>query len=100
MAGALPHPHSIDTRKEGTMSRPDKSISFLKDAGYCVLRLPRADSRPLQTLLRTAKKDLIRLGELETITIAGTNKLPSISVDNEAPVDISGKESSATKVEV
>jgi hypothetical protein len=82
------------------MSRPDQSIEFLKDQGYCVLRLPRADARPLQTLLREDKKDLVRLGELATISIAGSNALPPLSVDNEAPVEISGKESSSTKVEV
>jgi len=82
------------------MSRPDESITFLKDRGYCVLRVPRADARPLQTLLRAEKKDLVRLGELGTISTAGSNPLPALSVDNEAPVEVSGKESSSTKVEV
>lgn len=82
------------------MSRPDESITFLKDRGYCVLRVPRADARPLQTLLRADKKDLVRLGELGTISTPGSNPLPSLSIDNEAPVEISGKESSSTKVEV
>lgn len=82
------------------MSRPDESITFLKDKGYCVLRLPRADARPLQTLLRADKKDLVRLGELASISVAGSNPLPPLSLDNVAPVDISGKESSATKIEV
>ena len=82
------------------MSRPDESITFLKDRGYCVLRVPRADARPLQTLLRAEKKDLVRLGELGTISTAGSNPLPPLSIDNEAPVEISGKESSSTKIEV
>ena len=46
------------------MSRPDQTITQLKDSGYCVLRMPRSDARPLQTLLRADKKDLVRLGEL------------------------------------
>lgn len=82
------------------MARPDESISFLKDRGYSVLRMPRADVQPLQTLLRAAKKDLTRLGDLAAITIAGANALPALSIDNEAPIAISGKESSSTKVEV
>ncbi len=82
------------------MARPDESITFLKDRGYSVLRMPRADVQPLQTLLRAAKKDLTRLGDLATITTAGTNPLPALSIDNEAPIAISGKESSSTKVEV
>jgi hypothetical protein len=82
------------------MSRPDQSITFLKDRGYCVLRTPRADTRPLQTLLRAEKKDLTRLGELATISVAGTNPLPALSIDNDAPIEISGKESSDTKIEV
>jgi hypothetical protein len=82
------------------MSRPDESIQFLKDRGYCVFRVPRADARPLQTLLLAEKKDLVRLGELATISIPGSNPLPPLSVDNEAPVEISGKESSSTKIEV
>jgi hypothetical protein len=82
------------------MSRPDESISFLKDRGYCVLRLPRSDARPLQTLLLSGKKDLVRLGELANITAAGTNPIPALSSDNQAPIEISGKESSSTKIEV
>ena len=82
------------------MSRPDESITFLKDRGYCVLRMPRSDARPLQTLLKAGKKDLTRLGELSTITIPGANPLPPLSLDNVSPVEISGKESSSTKIEV
>jgi hypothetical protein len=82
------------------MSRPDESITFLKDRGYSVFRVPRSDTRPLHTLVRTGKKDLDRLGELGTITIAGTNPLPPVSADNVAPIEISGKESSSTKIEV
>src|SRR5688572_22034960 len=82
------------------MSRPDQSITFLKNHGYSVFRVPRSSTSPLQTLLRAGKKDLDRLGELGTISIAGANPLPLISRDNLAPVEISGKESSSTKIEV
>lgn len=82
------------------MSRPDESITFLKDRGYSVFRVPRSDTSPLHTLLRAGKKDLTRLGELGTITITGANPLPAVSRDNTAPIAISGKESSSTQVEV
>lgn len=82
------------------MSRPDQSISFLKHLGYCVVRLPRADLKPLNTLLKTGKKDLTRLGELSTIMIKGSDDLPPLSVDNIAPHGVSGKESSSVKIEI
>lgn len=82
------------------MSRPDESITFLKDRGYSVFRVPRSDRAPLHTLHRTGKKDLDSLGQLGTITVAGANALPKVSVDNIAPAGISGKESSTTKIEV
>jgi hypothetical protein len=62
--------------------------------------MPRADAQPLQTLRKVGRKDLARLGELATITTAGANPLPRLSLDNVAPLEISGKESSSTKVEV
>ncbi|WNM59727.1 gasdermin [Candidatus Nitrospira allomarina] len=82
------------------MSRPDQSITYLKDHGYCVVRLPRSDMRPLQTLIHAGKKDLQRSGELRDIMLTGNNPLPDISVDNAAPLEISGKESSSTKLEI
>ena len=82
------------------MTRPDQSITYLKQHGYCVVRLPRSDIRPLQTLIRTGKKDLQRTGELRDIMSAGKNPLPDISTDNAAPLRISGQQSSATKLEV
>jgi len=82
------------------MSRPDESITYLKDRGYCVLRMPRSDMKPLQTLIRAGKKDLNRLGELASIMVKGKNELPTISRDNIAPGGISGKETSKVKVEI
>ena len=43
------------------MSRPDASIAFLRDYGYCVFRFPRASAEPLELLHRDGK-DLTRLG--------------------------------------
>lgn len=82
------------------MSRPDRTITYLKKHGYCVVRLPRSDIRPLQTLIRTGKKDLQLTGELRDIMSAGSNPLPDISFANAAPLQISGEHSSATKLEV
>ena len=82
------------------MSRPDESITYLKDRGYCVIRTPRSDISPLDTLLKSGKKDLTRLGELGNITVAGKNSLPKLSLDNQGPGEINGKESSTTKIEI
>ncbi len=82
------------------MSRPDESITYLKDRGYCVVRLPRSDLKPLNTLLRAGKKDLTRLGDLAAIMIKGANDLPPLSMDNVAPHQISGQKSSSVKVEI
>jgi hypothetical protein len=82
------------------MSRPDESITYLKDRGYCVVRMPRSDLKPLNTLWRAGKKDLTRLGDLSTILIKGANDLPLLSTDNVAPHQISGQESSRVKMEI
>jgi hypothetical protein len=79
---------------------PDQSITFLKALGYGVVRMPRADLKPSQTLLRTGKKDLSRLGELGTIMQAGARPLPPLSTDNVAPTGVSGLESNSMKVEI
>ena len=42
------------------MSRPDQSITFLKQFGYSVFRVPRASAQPLEVLDRNGK-DLTRL---------------------------------------
>jgi hypothetical protein len=81
------------------MSRPDQAITYLKDHGYCVLRMPRSDALPGQTLLRTGKKDLVRLGELGSVMKAGANPLPIPSLDNVAG-NVSGVESSTIKLEI
>ncbi len=82
------------------MARPDESITYLKDRGYCVIRTPRSGVQPLNTLLKAGKKDLTRLGQLANITVPGANPLPKLSVDNVAPGEINGRESSSTKLEI
>lgn len=82
------------------MSRPDESITYLKERGYCVVRMPSPEILPLHTLLRAGRKDLVRLGELATIMTPGTNPLPELHSDNAAPYQISGKESSSMKIEI
>ena len=82
------------------MSRPDQSITYLKHLGYCVVRLPRSDMAPLETLVRVAKKDLQRTGSLSAVMVEGANGLPPVSRDNVAPGSISGKETSSMKLEI
>ena len=82
------------------MARKDQSVMYLRDHGYSVVRLPRSDFHPLQTLIRAGKKDLQRSGELKDLLIMGTNPLPALSVNNTAPLSISGKESSTIKIDI
>jgi hypothetical protein len=82
------------------MSRPDQSITFLSALGYSVVSLPSSDIKPGQTLLRTGKKDLTRLGDLATIMNMGSNPLPIPSMDNLAPTGVSGQQSSSVKFDI
>jgi len=82
------------------MARKDQSITYLREHGYSVVRLPRSDIQPLQTLIRAGKKDLQRSGELKDIMVAGKNPLPALSANNAAPLAISGKESSSIKIDI
>ncbi len=68
----------------------DPYLTLLKKFGYCVVRLPRADIKPLQVFARKGA-ELNRLGELTTILAAGADvPLPAIAADGPAAV-ISGK---------
>jgi len=82
------------------MSRPDQSITFLSTLGYSVVSLPRSDIKPGQTLLRTGKKQLNRLGDLATIMTAGADPLPAVSADNLAPTGVSGQQSSSVNLNI
>lgn len=71
----------------------DPAISYLKEYGYSVIRLPRRDFPPLQILAGNGG-DLNSLGELATVMVPGPNaKLPPIRTDNPAAA-ISGKRTS------
>src|ERR1700694_4852283 len=56
----------------------DPLIQYLKSFGYCVVRLPKADVKPLQILCKRGN-GLDRLGELTTVLQAGPSvPLPPI----------------------
>ena len=68
----------------------DPLLTFLKAHGYSVVRLPKADVRPLQVLVREGK-DLSRLGDLATIMVSGdTVPLPTV-VEGVPTADVSGQ---------
>jgi hypothetical protein len=53
----------------------DPTLNLLTAFGYNVIRLPKADVKPLQILTRRGK-DLDRLGELTTLLQAGPHVPP------------------------
>ena len=55
----------------------DPLVDFLKAQGYCAVRVPRADLRPLQ-VLAMQDRALERLGELDEVLAAGDVPLPSL----------------------
>jgi len=75
----------------------DKFITHLKSFGYCAIRLPRANLKPLQILTKGKGKDLDPLGDLTTVFTAGSNiQLPEIQQD--MAECISGQSSSDLKL--
>ena len=80
--------------------RPDAAVNFLQNLGYSLVSLPRADLKPGQTLLRTNKKELTRLGDLSTIIAPEAGQFPPLSTDNIAPSGLSGKESSSVDLSI
>ena len=68
----------------------DPFLNYLKAYGYCIIRLPKADVRPLQIFARRGR-DLERLGELSTLLQAGSAvPLPPVS-ENTPTANISGR---------
>lgn len=68
----------------------DPFLTYLKAYGYCVIRLPKADLKPLQIMTKNGN-DLDRLGELTTVLSAGSNiPLPPIN-ENIPAANISGQ---------
>ena len=72
------------------MGNADPALTFLKEIGYSVVRLPRADVKPLQLLVQDGAR-LTRLGELATVLRPGPSvRLPHV-VENAAMSSISGQ---------
>jgi hypothetical protein len=59
------------------MGHSDPALTYLKQYGYSVVRLPRADIKPLLLVERDGK-ELSRLGPADTVFIAGVKPLPRI----------------------
>jgi hypothetical protein len=71
----------------------DPFLTYLKAYGYCVIRLPKSDVKPLQIQAKQGK-DLDRLGDLTTLMMAGSNiPLPPVS-ENMQAANISGQRTS------
>jgi hypothetical protein len=81
------------------MSRPDQSLTFLRQYGYSVFRFPRASAQPLELMHREGK-DLTRLGMLPDLVEPGS--VTSLEVRREASpgIDIEGKETSRVNVAI
>jgi hypothetical protein len=63
---------------------PDPFVDALKRAGYNLVRLPKADIKPLQLLYRNGD-DLERLGAVTKLLTAGENiAVPTVSLDTRA----------------
>jgi hypothetical protein len=74
----------------------DPTITFLKGIGFSVVRLPRADMRPLQ-LLADHSGELTNLGEVATVMKAGSIGLPALKLDLPGP-SISGENASTLSI--
>ena len=81
------------------MSRPDQSITFLRQFGYSVFRVPRLGAQPLDLLHRNGK-DLTRLGGPLDLLVPGVVPLPSVHRDDRPGVAIEGTESSKVNVSI
>jgi hypothetical protein len=63
------------------MGNSDPLLTALKSFGYCIIRLPKTDIKPLQILVKQGN-NLERLGELTTLLVAGSHiPLPEVSRD-------------------
>lgn len=70
------------------MGHSDPALTYLKQYGYSIVRLPRADIKPL-LLVERQGKELSRLGPADTLFLAGTKPYPRIQADVTA-ADIKG----------
>jgi hypothetical protein len=74
----------------------DPFVNYLKSFGYNIIRLPKADVKPLQIMTRQGK-DLDRLGDLATLLVAGENITLPTAIENEPSANISGQRTSDLK---
>ena len=81
------------------MSRPDQSLTFLRQFGFSVFRFPRASAQPLELLHRDGK-DLTRLGLLPDLIDRGTAAALDVRREASPGIDIEGKESSRVNVAI
>src|SRR5256885_5879483 len=70
------------------MGHSDPALTYLKQYGYSVVRLPRADITPL-LLLAPEGKSLNRLGAVHSLFQAGVVQLPEVK-ENTPAADIKG----------
>lgn len=75
----------------------DPAITYLKDFGYSVVRLPRREFTPLQ-MLAAGNKGLDSMGALASV-MAGSHPIPAVRTD-EPTASLSGKRTSDLSVGV
>jgi hypothetical protein len=74
----------------------DPLVTFLKQYGYNVVRLPRADIKPLQ-MLSYQRMNLTWLGDLSSVLVAGENIPLPVVKENEKSAEFSGQQTSSLK---
>jgi hypothetical protein len=80
------------------MGNSDPILTLLKDFSYNVVRLPRTGIRPLQ-ILEKQGNDLVVLGDVADLFIAGNAALPSVGPDEQATF-INGKRTRSLSISV
>jgi hypothetical protein len=80
------------------MGNSDPILNLLKDFSYNVVRLPRTGIRPLQ-ILEKQGNDLVVLGDVADLFIAGSAALPSVGPDEQATF-INGKRTRSLSISV
>lgn len=80
------------------MGNSDPVLNLLNDFKYNVIRLPRTNIRPLQ-ILEKQGNDLVMLGEVTDLFVAGVAPLPPISPDEQTPF-INGQQTRELEISV
>jgi hypothetical protein len=77
----------------------DPFLTSLKSFGYSVVRLPKANIRPLQVLVKQ-NKEFDRLGQIDTLFVQGASApIPVVTLDQQA-ANISGQRTGEVSVGV